>query len=138
MTREGEAGQAGTKFGAKLDVLGPDGKISTTPKMVLGGGGGPSKETAPIDGVFGVEMEGMDAADKSVKLVLSYKMPIFPIELYYKPMTILVWLGVGILAVGGFLSAWDRRRRPRKSLDLAEPMIEETAEKHDDALVSVP
>jgi len=34
---------------------------------------------------------------------------IYPIEIYHKPMTMLVWLGSGLLTLAGFASAVYRR-----------------------------
>ena len=138
MKRDGEAGVAGTKFAAQLQIEGPDGKVDASPQFVLGTSGGPQKEPAPVDDFFEVKMQSMNAADKAVTLTLNYKVPVFPVEIYYKPMTILVWLGVGILTLGGMIAAWDRRRRPRKAIASELPKIEEEVEPKEDALVPVP
>ena len=107
--------------------------------MVLGGKGGPEKVSGALDNAFDVEMLGMNAADKSVTLGLKYKIPVFPVEVFYKPMTMLVWTGVGTLFFGGLIAAWDRRRRrSSKPETLGEPIMEEKPELNDDALVSVP
>lgn len=136
MVREGEAGMAGTKFGAQLEVVDQAGTQELTPKIVLGKDGGPSHEEVGIDDQFSVRLERMNAADQSVTLTLAYKIPVFPVELYYKPLTILVWLGVGILAFGGFVSAFDRRRRRRPDRRKESPITEEVR-REDDALVPV-
>jgi cytochrome c-type biogenesis protein CcmF len=115
---EGQPGQPGTRFGAKVKVTVPVDDPATgqqigsktydvTPEIVVGEG-----PTMPqIDQNFRIVMNQMDAGSKSVSLQVVFSDAIFPIELFYKPLTILVWLGTGILFVGGLLSAWARRTR---------------------------
>lgn len=124
MTREGEVGVMGTKFGAHLEFQNPDGSVShITPKFEISDSG-PIRIPAESGDYF-VYLMGMDAADKSVRIQLHYKNPIFPIEIFYKPMTGMVWWGAGIMTFGGFLAAWFRRRDARAALKSATPAIEE-------------
>jgi cytochrome c-type biogenesis protein CcmF len=120
LTQEGQPGQRGTKFGALLRVEGPRGITEVNPTISVGGGFEPD----PIDGDFMLELVSMDAGTRSVQLQLKYMRPVFLVELFYKPMTILVWIGTGILTVGGLLSAWHRRRR--RTLENQELSAEET------------
>lgn len=136
MEREGEAGMAGTRFKAVLQVTGPDGQVEIKPALTVGEGGGPQRRPERIDSEFGIELDSMNAADQSVTLKLTYNAPVFPVETFYKPMTILVWGGVGILTVGGFLSAWSRRNR-RATLATAALPADEGAPENDDALIPV-
>lgn len=115
MIREGEAGMAGTKFKTELTVEGPAGKAVVAPGMELGEVP-PKLLHAPIDTGFGIAMLRMNAADKSAQLQMEYIRPVFPVDLYYKPLTSLVWLGAGILTLGGLLSAWNRRKVVKKSV----------------------
>ncbi|MEQ1821554.1 MAG: cytochrome c biogenesis protein CcsA [Fimbriimonadaceae bacterium] len=120
MIREGEAGVAGTSFGAKLQVTNQDGQVSiVTPKLIVGKAG-PTSVEATLDEEFKIEFKRMDAADKSVDLALKYVRPVFPLQVIYKPLTSLVWLGVGILTFGGLLAAWNRRRRPKVDHEIEE------------------
>ena len=52
---------------------------------------------------------GMDAATKAVTLQVQLAKPMYPLEIYVKPMTSLVWLGTAIMTMGGFMSAYYRR-----------------------------
>ena len=110
MTREGQPGQAGTKFGARVKF--EKGGVSETvvPKMELGAGAGPIDHPAPIDGMTNVSLKGMDIASGSVTLQMSLSSKVYPIELFHKPFTSLVWSGCGIMTFGGMLSAFYRRR----------------------------
>lgn len=137
MTRKGEAGVAGTQLGAALEIIGPEGTAKVNPKLVVGSQGGPQSEAERIDSEFGIKLARMNAADKSVTLSLAYNLPVFPIELYYKPLTILVWVGVGVMTLGGFIAAWDRRRRRKPRIE-PETSKQVPLEVEDDALVPVP
>lgn len=136
MDREGEAGMAGTKFKAVLQVTGPDGTTEVTPELVVGQQGGPQKRPTRIDQDFGIELASMNAADKAVTIKLTYNMPVFPVEVYYKPMTILVWGGVGILTIGGFIAAWSRRNRRSSKPETTSTTESELVEEND-ALIPV-
>lgn len=114
-TREGTPGQPGAKFGGVFRVL-QDGKaFEANPTMELTGGGvQPNLVQAGPD--FAMAIGGMNAADGTIRLQLLYSPAIYPITIYYKPLTILVWLGAGILFVGGLMAAI-ARRLPRTEPD---------------------
>lgn len=133
MVREGEPGMEGTKFGAKLRVHLPDGTMKEViPKQVLTSAG-PRDEWATIDDTYAISLAGMNVGEDSVQVQLHYSTMVLPIELYYKPFTSLVWLGLGILAAGGFLAAWHRRYRPRLAAAGAESRAAESEEPTADA-----
>jgi cytochrome c-type biogenesis protein CcmF len=108
MVREGDSGMAGTKFGAELHVKSAVGAFVTTPKMELGSGG-TNQHTGKLGQSFEVQMTGMDAATKAVTLQVQLAKPMYPLEIYVKPLTSLVWLGTAVMTLGGFMSAYYRR-----------------------------
>lgn len=109
--REGQVASAGTKMLADLTVELPNHvKVHAKPGMEIAGQGGPQMIPANLDGDVYVSVAGMNAADKSMNFQLGYMRPIYWLDFYYKPMTILVWLGAGIMFVGGLISALYRRR----------------------------
>lgn len=110
MVMEGEPGQPGTKFGAKLKVQGTTSSKIITPMMELGGEQGMIQHPAELDEATRISMLGMNAADKSVTLQLELMTPIYPMEVFHKPFTSLVWGGCGIMTLGGLLSAYYRRK----------------------------
>ena len=61
----------------------------------------------------------MSPKDKSVNVQLYVNPPFFPIKLFYKPLTSLVWIGTGIFLIGGLMSAANRRLR--KTPAIIEP-----------------
>lgn len=113
MTRVGEPGQEGTKFGALLRIHDEQGNFrQVNPTMEITSAG-PKSTSVVVDDTYSVSMEGMNAGDQSVTLKFNFNRPVYPVELFYKPFTSLVWGGLGILAAGGFLAAWNRRYRPK-------------------------
>jgi cytochrome c-type biogenesis protein CcmF len=97
--------------------------------MQLNGGAPPSYLSSDLPR-FTATMEKMDAKDKSVTIQLFYKDPLYPLDVYYKPFTILVWLGTGIMLIGGFWAAWYRRKNLRTPVTETESntVVEETPE----------
>jgi len=110
-TKSGTPGMAGAKFGGEFIIKTRDGEHRVSPYMQLQPGGGPQTSFTPVGQDFLAIISGMNAADRTISLQLLFQRPLYPIELYTKPLTSLVWLGTGILFVGGFMSAIARRRR---------------------------
>lgn len=108
LTRKGEAGMAGTSFGADLVVQNGDQKKNISPSLKLGDRGA---EPVPefIDDKLQIALVSMNAGSKEVQLQLKLATPMFPIEVYVKPFTGFVWGGTGLMTLGGLLSAYYRR-----------------------------
>lgn len=114
-TMEGKPGSMGVKFGARVLLeqtdekkvkhrymanpqvqLTQEGLVPTMPKL------GPDLRVAIAGGV--------DAADHGASLMLFFDPPLYPVTVFYKPMTGLVWLGTAIMTIGGLMAAYARRR----------------------------
>ncbi len=114
-TREGQLGAMGVTFGAKVRFTteGDDGEphqYLANPSVKLTSDGlQPSLERVGPDYLIAM-IGGMNASDRSVQLMLFFSPPIYPITIYYKPLTGLVWLGAIVMTGGGLMSAWSRRR----------------------------
>lgn len=114
----GQAGMAGATFTADLKVVDGENEIRVAPSIMIAGEGEIKSTDARLNDDYIVRLERIDAADKSAIISIRYAQPAYPVEVFYKPLTSLVWLGVGIMTLGGFLAAWSRRRiRP----DAASP-----------------
>ncbi|HWA82140.1 MAG TPA: hypothetical protein VG820_01810, partial [Fimbriimonadaceae bacterium] len=123
LVTRGQPGKTGTSFGARIQVT--EGKTTfpvVEPKIVIGG----APDVVRASPNFLASLEDINPADDSAQIQLHFVRTIYPIELFYKPMTMLVWIGTGILTLGGLLSAFYRRYRRR----LPEP---EDVEKEEDA-----
>lgn len=118
-TRKGQPGQLGTEFGALVKFATDAGSTEANPVLRLTEQG-VEPEMVPAAPGFLVAMSRMDAATQSVDLQLLFSKPLYQIDLYYKPMTILVWLGTGILVLGGLISAV--MRRPKASVPATDPI----------------
>jgi cytochrome c-type biogenesis protein CcmF len=113
LTMDGEPGQAGAGFGAELTIEFESGnRYEVTPIMRIGDGG-VEPGLARVGEDLLVSLQGIDAGTQAVVLQMHFAKPIYPVEMFYKPMTLLVWLGTGILTFGVLLSAGARRFRPR-------------------------
>lgn len=120
MTRSGEFGVTGTRFGAQVKVEAAGTTKSINPEMEIGESGKTIDHAIKLDDQMELAMIGMNAADKSVVLRVRLLTPLYPIEIYHKPMTILVWFGTGVLTFSGFLAAFYRRSRKRVAVRAAE------------------
>ncbi len=105
----GPLGQRGAEFFAKVKVDTPQGTFNVEPSIKLGAQGMESNP-AKVGSDYAIELVSMNAADKSATLQVKYVQPTYVAELFFKPLTIFVWLGIGIMTAGGFLAAWTRRR----------------------------
>lgn len=123
-TNNGKFGQAGAEFGAILEIRytdkGEEHKFTVNPTLKLQQGG--LEPTLHPAGEFQVALESMSANDKSVNVQLYVNPPFFPIKLFYKPLTSLVWLGTGIFLIGGLLSAANRRLKKSPAIIEAEEL----------------
>lgn len=124
LTRHGEFGTKGTKFGALVNVTNGQTSKTINPQMELGQGGETIMHPAKLDEHMELAMVGMDVASKSVILRVQLTTPLYPIEIYHKPMTMLVWLGTGMMTLSGFISAFYRRSRRKVAVD--EPAVPDT------------
>ncbi len=105
----GQPGQPGTKFGAELEVAYDGNTYKVSPTLELAEGGLKPSMT-PI-GEFICALDSMNAGDRSVNVQLYVNPPLYGIQMFYKPLTSLVWLGTGIFTIGGLMSAFYRRSR---------------------------
>lgn len=107
---KGQPGQAGTKFVGKFTISDDNGTYEVTPSIALTQDG-MQPDMPPAGNEFRAMMSRIDAGTKGAELTLLFREALYPIDLYYKPMTSLVWGGAGILTLGGLLAAFYRRVR---------------------------
>jgi len=109
MSRQGQLGQAGTVFTANVQIE-KDGKTETvSPSLEIGGADGAIRKPVTTQSGMTIEFSGMNVADKSVQLRVDSDMMVFPVDIYHKPLTGLVWFGCGLMTLAGLLSAYAAR-----------------------------
>jgi cytochrome c-type biogenesis protein CcmF len=65
---------------------------------------------------YELALERIDAGTKAAFFRFDYVRPAYPLEFFYKPLTWMVWLGVGIMTLGALWSARGRRTsRPQEA-----------------------
>lgn len=121
--REGEAGMLGTAFFAEMEVTESDGtKALISPGIRIASG--------KLDHIMAdtkatsVSLDRMDAATGAASIQVYYKAPLYPLDIFYKPMTILVWIGAVVMTLGGFMAALSRRVRKATKI---QPEVPTTA-----------
>ena len=132
---QGQPGQMGTRFVADLtldesgQIYHPQPGLTMTPN-------GLQDELADAGPHFWVTMKSLQAGSDQVELQVYYKDPFYPMELFYKPLTSLVWTGAGILFLGGLMAAFYRRPGPSSGAsDDADDSVVEREESEDNAVV---
>ena len=116
-TNNGKFGAAGAEFGAKLRLtqVGADGEphqYLANPAVRLTESGLEPVWPFPRLGpdMLAALVGGVDAASHSTNVALMFAPPIYQIELFEKPFTGLIWIGTGIMTLGGLMAAYSRRR----------------------------
>ncbi|MBX3095907.1 MAG: cytochrome c biogenesis protein CcsA [Fimbriimonadaceae bacterium] len=107
-TSNGEIGP-GAHFIAEFEFQGLDGEpkiVKPELKLVLGGA---EPVMARLDDVYELRLDAVMAETGDAVATLFYINPAYPVEVFYKPLTILVWLGVGLMTFGGLMSARYRK-----------------------------
>ena len=107
LTEHGTPGTPGASFGARLRVVEDGSTYTAEPTYSLQSG----PDVVNVSPSLRATLAGIGASDKSIMLQLPYTKTVFPLELYYKPMTGLIWLGAGLMATGGIIAAFYRRPR---------------------------
>jgi cytochrome c-type biogenesis protein CcmF len=118
MTSEGTLGTPSAKFNAHLRITTEGKTYQAVPSLKADGS---TPEMPHVGRDLRVAVIGMDAKDQSVRLQMILSSPLFPIHMFTKPLTGLVWGGTGILFLGGLLSAWARRRPRTVDVEEEEP-----------------
>lgn len=127
MTMVGQPGQPGTAFVANLTITAGHTTRKVSPSMEIGEAG-PVHHNAVLDDDFNVQIASMNAADRSVNLQFEMSSPIYPVEVFHKPMTLFVWLGTGFMTFAGLLAA-AYRRAPSPAKAKVEPLVPVTPKK---------
>lgn len=132
---EGEMGAPGATFRAVFDYATPTDAGTLRATMRIGEDQNFVFEDGILGSSYALRLNRIDAATKSATVTLMYQRDAYPLEIFFKPLTIFVWTGVALMTLGGGVSAFSRWRsaKPRKR-DLAEPEgTEPESKKKEDA-----
>jgi cytochrome c-type biogenesis protein CcmF len=110
----GSMGQPGTKFVVQLliDMEGESYKAS--PEIAITETGMEHRDVQLPNGL-GVRLEMLRASDGTATISLLRPEAVYFIELFFKPLTILVWLGAALMTLGGAMNIVRLARRPGTS-----------------------
>ena len=108
----GKPGQMGTRFEANVDLT-FDGQVYHPKPGLTMTANGLQEELADAGPDFYVTMSTIEAGTGAANLQVYFRQPIYPMELFYKPLTSLVWIGAGILTLGGLMAAFYRRPKSK-------------------------
>lgn len=115
-THTGTFGKPGATFGAVVRLTQPDAQGMPRQYLANPAVGLTEDGLRPVavpslgPDLLVAMIGGQDAVDKTVHIGLLFYPPIYDIELFEKPFTGLIWLGMGVLTLGGLMSAYSRRR----------------------------
>ena len=110
-TRDGQPGQSGTKFGVRLNLNIAGRDYPAHPQMMIGEQG---PEFIPADIAeleVRVELRRLTAETGEATLAIVSPELIFPVQFFFKPLTILVWIGAGLMTLGGVMTILRLNRR---------------------------
>lgn len=127
MKTDGQFGAEGTSFGARIKVTGDGEPREILPALQLRGRGQTLERPALLQDGLNLILVSMNAADKSVRLRIDFINPMYPVEIFHKPLVSLVFLGTFIMTIAGLMAAWNRR--PSKQLVAPEPDTDVQPEK---------
>lgn len=134
--REGEAGVMGTQFFADVQFQNEKESGTVSPGMEIGQG--EIKRATADTSTMTVSLQKIDAATGNATFEFFYKSALYPLDVYYKPLSILVWIGAGIMTLGGFIAAYDRRNRraPKSSKTTYSEWVDPEPEKENATLTT--
>ncbi len=119
MEKKGEAGMIGTSFIAEVEIKKPGFSKTYYPRIEIGEKGLVYYPVQVDDNLL-LYLMSMNAADYTANLQLYYKNePIYPLEVYIKPLTLFVWLGTFLMTLGGLWSSLYRLYLSRKNRKLS-------------------
>ncbi len=95
---------------AKMVAVMDEQTYELAPSLKIKVGSQPESIPARIGDTYWLSLGTMDPKTHAITVKLDYVQPAYPLVVYFKPLTLFVWLGVGIMALGGFLAAAGRRK----------------------------
>jgi cytochrome c-type biogenesis protein CcmF len=117
----------GAKFIAHFVVTDGAGKETNIAPDLEVGSNGPIYTNAKIDDTFELRLDAISANDGSAMASIYYQEAGFPVQVFYKPLTVFVFWGVGIMTLGCLWAAWGRKA-PRGSTEASPTVVEQESD----------
>lgn len=106
----GGMGLPGSKFATEV-LIEVDGQtVSVTPEIEIAKDGIEHRDVL-VGHFFGVRLEALGAETGEATISFLYPEAVYQVELFFKPLTILVWLGAGLMTLGGALTVFRLSRK---------------------------
>jgi cytochrome c-type biogenesis protein CcmF len=104
----GSPGAPGTQFVAELSVTTKNGTFLSKPSLELAEEG-LRPNLGAVDGDIVTSLSAIQPGDDTAQIQVHFARPRYEVQLFYKPLTIFVWLGAFLITLGGMMAAWYRR-----------------------------
>ncbi len=115
-TRKGNPGAPGAEFGAKIKVTRDAKVFNIEPKIQIISAGNFQPMPQLIGQDLAISLDKMEPGTNKASFSIIPTEPIFPVQLFYKPLTILVWVGAGMMLIGGLFAVKQHQSQvPNKS-----------------------
>jgi cytochrome c-type biogenesis protein CcmF len=98
---------------AKMTAVTAEETFQIEPAIIVRAGEAPVGVEARIGDTYKIHLVSMDPETHAIQVWLEYIQPMYPMEVYFKPLTLFVWVGVGIMTVGGLFAAVIRRKEKK-------------------------
>ena len=113
LRKTGERGVDDVVFIAEMTAVFAHGAYDVEPAIIVTKEGQIIKVPARINDTYNIVLSRVDSETLAITVQLEYIQPAYPLEVFFKPLTLFVWLGVGTMLVGGLLAAGTRRKEMR-------------------------
>lgn len=111
LSMHGKSGEPDSWVGAKLKVVEDGKEYFGEPKVDRDG----KQDTPAVSPSLKATISGFNPETGSIKLQMPYVHTLYPLLLFYKPLTALIWIGIFVMTVGGFMAAAARARTQREA-----------------------
>jgi cytochrome c-type biogenesis protein CcmF len=78
--------------------------FTISPEIELTDAGTMAHDDVAVGDDFGVRLEALQVGTGAATISFLYAQPVYSLELFFKPLTILVWIGAGLMTLGGAMT----------------------------------
>ncbi|MCH8979121.1 MAG: hypothetical protein IH945_07750, partial [Armatimonadetes bacterium] len=111
----GQMGKDDSVLIAEMTAVFAEGSFEVEPALIITKEGQLIPVPARINDQYKLYLRRADPETKSITVQIEYIQPAYWLDVFFKPLTVFVWLGVGTMLVGGLLAAATRRKEMRAS-----------------------